>query len=314
MDISKVSVCIPTYNFAHLLHDAIESVLKQTLDDFELLIVDNCSTDNTREVVSRYANRDRRIRYLVNETNIGAVNNWNKCLLEASGNYIKFVFADDLLLEVDTLAKMAKILDTDEQVSLVVSSRRILDEQLRTIGVDAAYSDDRKVSGTRFIARSLWERKNLLGEASAVMFRKRNAVRGFVAKYIALPDLEMWFHLLEQGHLYFISEPLCGIRRHSMQGTHTAMKDPCVLLDTKYLLEEYLDKNYINLGGLSRRIILYDRLYRIWKSYRKNRISREHFIDFMGEASLVSFYAWLPLYKASSPFQKLYSRITRYRN
>src|SRR5438045_4978983 len=66
-----VSVCVPTYNYARFLPDCIESVLAQTLTGWELIICDDCSTDDSAEVVRRYADRDPRIRYVRNETRLG---------------------------------------------------------------------------------------------------------------------------------------------------------------------------------------------------------------------------------------------------
>ena len=80
----KVSVLIPTYNYAHILDETIESVLAQTYTDFELIIVDNCSQDNTEHVVSKYL-IDKRVSYHRNSQNIGLAGNWNKCLELARG-------------------------------------------------------------------------------------------------------------------------------------------------------------------------------------------------------------------------------------
>ena len=88
----KVTVAIPTYNRAHYLPEAIESVLAQTFQDFELLILDNASTDNTPELVKSF--KDERIRYVRNQTNIGMFGNCNKALELARGEYV-IIFHDD---------------------------------------------------------------------------------------------------------------------------------------------------------------------------------------------------------------------------
>ena len=108
----KVSVLIPTYNYAHYLPLAIESVLNQDFTDFGLIIQDDCSTDNTDEIVERYLS-DRRLIFETNESNLGLAGNWNLCLAKARGEYIKFIFADDLLASQDCLAKMFSVLDRD---------------------------------------------------------------------------------------------------------------------------------------------------------------------------------------------------------
>src|SRR5215203_3758698 len=94
---AKVSVLTPTYNYGHYLSEAIASVLSQTYTDFELVILDNFSTDNTADVASSFLG-DSRVKYYRNERNIGSINNFNEAINRASGEYIQFLFADDLLL------------------------------------------------------------------------------------------------------------------------------------------------------------------------------------------------------------------------
>ena len=89
------SICLPTYNYCNLLPDAIASVLNQSFDDFELLIQDDGSVDNTDEVVARY--RDARIVYEKNEANSGIFGNLNKLCARAKGRYVKILCADDIL-------------------------------------------------------------------------------------------------------------------------------------------------------------------------------------------------------------------------
>lgn len=91
------SVCIPTYNYAQFLPEAIESVLHQRFGDYELLIQDNCSTDNTDEVVARFD--DPRISYVKNSSNLGMFGNLNKVCARSRGKYIKVLCADDVLSE-----------------------------------------------------------------------------------------------------------------------------------------------------------------------------------------------------------------------
>lgn len=300
----KISVCIPTFNYARFLPQAIESVLMQKYDDFELLIIDNCSTDGTAEVVEAYRSQDKRIRFIVNDENVGAINNWNKCIDEARGEYIKFLLSDDLLATDDALSRMAGVLDIDPTLSLVVSSRHAVTEELQKIKTYSPFRE-RRLGGNVAIARCLWEHKNLIGEASAVMFRKQQGLRGFDARYIMLPDMEFWFYLLEQGALYHIHEPLCLIRRHSNQGTHEGLRNPDSLDDTKYLLAKYLHKPYLPFGGISRGIIEYAYMYSLWKAYKAGTISFRQMKEKMGSYSLVSFLTILPFYKLYRPLHRL---------
>ena len=90
-----VSIIMPSYNTAQYIADSIESVLAQTHENWELLIVDDCSTDNTDEVVAEFS-IDPRIRYLKNAKNSGAAVSRNRALREARGKWIAFLDSDDL--------------------------------------------------------------------------------------------------------------------------------------------------------------------------------------------------------------------------
>ena len=87
------------------LPEAIESVLSQEFNDFELIIADDASADESAAVLRSFAERDPRIRLFSHSSNIGMVNNWNFCLKQARGEHIKYVFGDDLLLGRKSLGR-----------------------------------------------------------------------------------------------------------------------------------------------------------------------------------------------------------------
>ena len=92
-----ISICMPVYNGAPYLSEALKSALKQTYPHFEVLIIDDKSTDNSFDIIKSYCRLDTRIRVLQNSQNLGLVNNWNRCIKNAKGEWIKFLFQDDCL-------------------------------------------------------------------------------------------------------------------------------------------------------------------------------------------------------------------------
>ncbi len=92
-----VTICVPAYNAALYLPQALESALAQTFSDFELVLVDNASTDGTFAIAEKYTGWDRRIRLFKNGRNLGSVGNFNRCIDLARGEWIKFLCADDWL-------------------------------------------------------------------------------------------------------------------------------------------------------------------------------------------------------------------------
>ena len=308
----KVSVCIPTYNYARFLPEAIESILNQNFTDFELLIIDDCSKDNTAEVVQRYAAKDARIRFSVNSPNIGMVNNWNLCLREARGEFIKFVFGDDLLTSKDTLKKMLAPFAADSAISLVASARDLLDAESKVIRTRSSFGKTTVLDGDEAIRRCLLEQKNLIGEPTVVMFRKKDAARGFNKDYRQIVDLEMWYHLMEQGKLAYLNEPLCAFRCHPDQQTEHNSRSNATLDDTTLLLKEYLKKPYLHFGWWDRTLITYDFCYQVWKTYRKNKLSQEHALETINKAcGYTKFRVTLPLYKIVRPCRKLIRHVAR---
>ncbi|PZX19166.1 glycosyltransferase involved in cell wall biosynthesis [Breznakibacter xylanolyticus] len=99
MEKNLVSILIPVYNRANIVSDSIESALNQTYKNIEIIIVDNCSTDETWNILTQYALLDGRIQIFRNEKNIGPVRNWISCVEKAKGEFSKILWSDDIMHE-----------------------------------------------------------------------------------------------------------------------------------------------------------------------------------------------------------------------
>lgn len=209
-----VSVCIPTYQGAAYLGQAIDSVLAQTLGDFELLVVDNHSTDGTEALVAGYS--DPRIRFFRNDRNLGAEANWNRCLAEARGTYIKLLPHDDLLAP-DCLRQQVAALeqDGDGRLALAFCARTVLDGAGRPL-MQRGYgrAGDGAVPAAVLRRQCLRRGTNLLGEPGAVLFRRSLAqkVGGFDGEIGYVIDLDYWFRLLQHGDAWYCAAPLASFR------------------------------------------------------------------------------------------------------
>ena len=175
------------------------------------------------------------------------VKNRNVCLSLARGEYVKWLHADDFLFSPDALARMVAILDANRAVSLVASARRMVDEQSQPIDTWSGFDGERPIAGTTVINRCLLEQRNLIGGPSAVMFRRTLGARGFDEGFFVMADLEMWFHLLEQGCFAYIRDPLCAVRVHPRQQTAKDRSALAPALENRELLRRYLHKNYVQL-------------------------------------------------------------------
>lgn len=307
----KVSVCIPTYKYADYLPLAVDSVLNQDFSDFELIIQDDCSDDGTVEAVQKYLT-DERIRFEVNERNLGLAGNWNRCLSKARGEYIKFVFADDLLASPDALGKMVAALDCDPGISLAVSARNIIDADSRTVRVLCEFKKSFTAPGTDVIRLCLFRQANLIGEPTVVMFRRADALRGFNPEYDQLIDLEMWFFLLEKGKFTFIDQPLASFRVHSRQKSAENLRNLIHFDEFFRLLEEYLERPYIDSSPLVKYYLKVDTVYQFWKSRKKGLIDTKTAKERIGARfSVAHFLMVLPVYKTLKPFVKLFKKVSK---
>lgn len=124
----KVSIGIPVRNGENFLEEAIKSILNQTFYDLELIISDNCSTDRTPDICRKYAKKDKRVRFVRNEKNVGASENFNNLFKLSKGEYYLSLSHDDYF-HPDFLKKSVDILDNDKSIHLVHSKTMAVNEK-----------------------------------------------------------------------------------------------------------------------------------------------------------------------------------------
>lgn len=209
-----VSVCIPTYRGSAFLVPAIESVLNQTYQHFEILILDDNSPDDTQEIVSRYT--DPRITYVRNAQNLGPEGNWNRCLELAHGKYFKLLPHDDILAS-DCLENQMSVLEEDSasEIALVFGSREIIDPAgrvLMTRGLPRAKTG--RIKGLTLVKHCIRAGTNLIGEPGNGLFRRElvKHVGVYDATHPYLVDLDYWFRILLHGDAYYLSARASSFR------------------------------------------------------------------------------------------------------
>ena len=132
--VPRVSLCMPVFNGENFIEEALDSIGQQDFEDYELIVTDNASTDSTEEIVRRYAATDNRIRYVRNETNIGAAENYNLGFRLARGTYIKWMAHDDTL-SPDFLRKTVALLDEHPSISIAFGRTQCIDGDSNAIAM-----------------------------------------------------------------------------------------------------------------------------------------------------------------------------------
>lgn len=233
----KVSVLIPTYNQCDLLKEAIESVLAQTLTDFELIVNDNASTDGTQQMVQGYF-KDSRVRYFRNDSVIAMHENWNKCLDHVQGSYIKYLCSDDKF-RPQVLEKMVAVMDQHPDVSIVSCGRAYFGEKQREFVLDWKG----KYDGKETILNTL-RTYNWLACPSTVMCRMKNFKEQKFRNYKWITDWDMWIRQLALGNYFAIPEILVDERVHNRSVTRNFSLHQIKLSEEYELFRNLRDQNY----------------------------------------------------------------------
>jgi len=244
---------MPVYNGAEYLNDAIESVLSQTLSNFELIILDDRSSDRSVEIIERMASRDNRICWRLNEKNLGLFANYNACMKQARAPLIK-LFAQDDLLHPTMLEEVHGVFETKPEVALVSVKRRWIDEfgqdQTKSLEINSAskyFAPNQAVPSDQVLKAALLYLDNFIGEPCTVAFRTKLIGTGFNTMFHQLGDLEYWLRIIDGSQYYFIDKELCQFRTHSASTSRANAKLMLHVIDIMRLVKIY--KNQLPLDG-----------------------------------------------------------------
>lgn len=210
----KISVLIPSYNNAHFLPELIESIFNQTYQDFEIVICDDCSTDDSVNVIKKYS--DPRIRFFRNKKNLGIVANMNRCVSLAAGQYVYMIGSDDVMYPTN-LERKLKFLEAHPDVGLVCSDIDVIDKTGSRLGKiwSSMPKEDAVFEQKDFFKRLMLE-GNFICHPSVLMRKRCHEMQGlYDARFPSCQDYELWARLSLHYKLGYLAEPLIGYRWHS---------------------------------------------------------------------------------------------------
>ncbi|PLR83165.1 glycosyl transferase family 2 [Bacillus canaveralius] len=219
-----VSILIPTYNRPEFFEQAIISAIKQSYLNIEIIVCDDSTNDDTKEIVDRYVKEYEHITYIKNQQNLGQFENDLKLMSLAKGEYINFLMDDDLF-HPEKIKKMMRYFLQDSEVNIVTSHRQIINENGKFANdiksTQRLFKEDQILDGLEFGSFILKELSNFIGEPTTVLFKKSKLLEPFGTyggrRYLCNVDLASWFNLLETGKVVYINETLSYFRIHSGQ-------------------------------------------------------------------------------------------------
>jgi predicted O-linked N-acetylglucosamine transferase (SPINDLY family)/glycosyltransferase involved in cell wall biosynthesis len=229
-----VSICIPTYNGAAFIGEAIQSALAQTYPNIEVIISDDGSTDETIAIAQSFTSQTSADFRIILHRNYGLSQNWNFCISQAKGKYIKFLFQDDFLAP-ECIAKMVAVAEQNPKIGMVFSPRGItidaaesnpiLRRAAQSINdLHKGWSNLKSIqSGQELLADAncLNNPINKIGEPSTVLIAARvfaeiGLFDSGLSQYV---DLDMWWRIMGNYHIGFVEEKLSSLRIHPQQQT-----------------------------------------------------------------------------------------------
>jgi len=234
-----VSILSPVYNGEKHIEDCIKAVLNQTYGNFEYIIVDNASTDNTPTILRKYAEQDQRIKTFRNETTVCMEDNCNICAQHSSdkAKWIKYALADDYLFP-DCVEKMVHVGESDDRIGMV-SAYRMAGNLVTNLGLPI---EENVFEGSFILKRQILRKLHVASSSpNTVMYRRDVFLghHGFNNKYDH-SDTELAFRLLDRYKLGFVHYVLTKSGRDKGGGEYSS-----IMSGNK--IREYLDFGYKNI-------------------------------------------------------------------
>jgi glycosyltransferase involved in cell wall biosynthesis len=234
-----VSVVMTSYNHEKYLSGALDSVLNQTFQDFELIVVDDASSDGSREIIRQYQRKDSRIRTIFHDRNMGISLTTNDGFNAAAGEYVAYVQSDDLWLP-EKLEKQLQVLEHDPNL-IVWSDAAIIDGTGKPTGrlfTEKYKAVEKQKSGNLFPALS--KSNYICGQSMILKTAVAQEIR-FDPKLVYANDYKFMLQLSRKYEFYFMDEPLVQYRIH---GDNSISKNKDVWAKDGYHISRFLLKNH----------------------------------------------------------------------
>jgi len=252
-----ISVMMIVYNAERFLKDSIESILNQTFSDFEFIIVNDGSTDNSYKIINEYSRKDNRILVLDNEKNLGIAESRTKCVKYAKGKYIVIADADDISAPT-RFEKQYKYLEEHKKCGVVGGFIELFDSETgKIIGLRKYNEDDVELRKRIFIYSPIAQ--------PASMIRKEvfDNIGFYNPEYPPAEDIDIWFRLGTKYKFANIQEVLIKYRVHRNSATIKNMyriKNLTLQIRKKYMYEygyssTFFDKTFLFFLKITKNII-----------------------------------------------------------
>ncbi len=222
----KISVLMASYRHRLWLPEAIESILKQTYTNFELIIVDDASNDGSADIIKLFQKKDTRIKYEIFEQNKGAVRAFKRCYDLSSGEYIAIMNSDDVW-ELDKLEKQMAIFNNDKNVDIVFGMPSFIDAKGQNLSLDThVFMASLRLKTRAEFMNHFFFYGNCLCHPTILIKKECYQKHGFYKKTLrSLPDFEMWVRLFWHYNVIVLPDILIKFRNHSFNESSNSLQN-----------------------------------------------------------------------------------------
>jgi glycosyltransferase involved in cell wall biosynthesis len=301
METVEVSVIVPNYNHSNYLRKRLDSIFNQTFQDFEVILLDDASTDNSIEILNEYRHHQKVSHFIINEINSGSTfKQWQKGIELAKGEYIWIAESDDWadihfleILLIDGFEVM-----TSKSYVISNNQREIKPKEIST---------NLYMKGHNFI-KEYMICKNMLFNASAIIFKKEKVdfeIFKIINNLKFLGDWIFWINLLKDSSVFYCKIPLNYFNRHLSATSYNVSKDGAFYFEGSILIQYMKDVNILNNRSLW--II-------IWESwaghyYNKSSINKDSFKKLRFKIFYIIFIKHFNFHLIAAIFLKIYKKV-----
>lgn len=328
----KISVIVPCYNYGNYLSEAIESLIKQTKKADEIIIADDCSSDNTKKIAEKYTKKfPKLIKYYKNKKNLGITRNFNKAVSLSTGDYVCLLGADNRFKNT-YLEKTSNILDHNPKIAIAYTDFELFGpkakERYKTFNVN--YQGKKNFKNNTYIinfpnfnkkTKIIQKTNNFIHGSSLYRKKAFNDVKGYLNKKNTPEDQNLFTRIINKGWgAKRISEPLLEYRQHSDDQANIKLqnkikinnleKEKTSLEEKNYLLHQEVQKLSSDLEKIQS-----SKTYKLWQRYNniKKILYKKISITMLYNSKIFLFHKFSVLILHLNQQKKLGFKISRYK-
>lgn len=260
-----VSVIVPNYNHSVYLDRRVQSILNQTCQNFEIILLDDCSTDNSKEILERYCHHPKVSQLVINEKNSGfTFQQWKKGIELAKGEWIWLAESDDWC-EPNFLEELTKLVEADREAVLAFCQSIVVTPENKVLKTTNAEYLTERLDGKEFLRKKMLG-TNQIVNASMAIFKKKafETIPSGYEKMKYCGDWLFWVHICMQGNIYISGKHLNYYLRHENNVATGAVPEGLDFLEGDAIFKFIKDNVSLSSSDLQHGLFMRLRIYFDW--------------------------------------------------